>query len=74
MVSGDYMKNKPQTVQLKRSEDKLHVGTISSLTVTRYHMPKYNAFVCRGGVHGDVKYNRSKEKKNFSSILKEYNT
>lgn len=68
------MKQGPQPVQLKISEDKLHVGTISSLSVTRYHMPKYNAFVCKGGVHGDVKYNRSKEKKNFSGILKEYNT
>lgn len=67
------MKQGPQPVQLKRSEDKLHVGTISSLTVTRYLMPKYNAFVCRRGVHGDVKYNRSKERKNFSSFLKEYN-
>lgn len=68
------MKQGPQPVQLKRSEDKLYVGTISSLTVTRYHMPKYNAFVCRGGVHGDVKYNRLKERKNFSNLLKEYNT
>ena len=68
------MKQGPQPVQLKRSEDKLHVGTISSLTVTRYHMTKYNAFVCRGGVHGDVKYNRSKERKNFSKLLKEYDT
>ena len=67
------MKQGPQPVQLKRSEDKLHVGTISSLTVTRYHMPKYNAFVCRGSVHGDVKYNRSKERKDFSNLLKEYN-
>lgn len=68
------MKQGPQPVQLKRSEDRLHVGTISSLTVTRYRMPKYNAFVCRGGVHGDVKYNRSKERKNFFRILKEYET
>lgn len=68
------MKPRPQPVQLKRSKDKLHVDTISSLAVTRYHMPKYNAFVCRGGVHGDVKYNRSKERKNFFRILKEYET
>ena len=67
------MKQGPQPVQLKRSEDRLHVGTISSLAVTRYRMPKYNAFVCRGGVHGNVKYSRSKERKNFSSLLKEYN-
>lgn len=67
------MKQGPQQVQLKRSEDKLHVGTISSLAVTRYRMPKYNSFVCRGDVHGDVKYSRSKERKNFSNILKEYN-
>ena len=37
-------------------------------------MPKYNAFVCKGGVHGDVKYNRSKERKNFFRILKESET
>lgn len=67
------MKQGPQPVQLRRSEDKLHVGTISSLTVTMYRMPKYNSFVCRGGVHGDVKYNRSKERKDFSNLLKEYN-
>lgn len=68
------MKHRPQPVQLKRSKNKLHVGTISSLTVTRYHMPKYNGFVCRGGVHGNVKYSRAKERKNFSNLLKEYDT
>lgn len=67
------MKQGPQPVQLKRSEDKLHVGTISSLAVTRYNMPKYNAFVCKGGVHGDVKYNRSKERQDFSKFLREHN-
>lgn len=35
-------------------------------------MPKYNAFVCRGGIHGDTKYNRSKEKKNFYRFMKEH--
>lgn len=63
---------KPQPVQLKKSEDKLHVGTISSLAVTRYHMPKYNGFVCRGGPHGDLKYSRAKERKSFDKLLQEW--
>lgn len=62
-------KSKP--VQLKKTEDKLYVGTISSLSVTRYHMPKYNGFNIGNGIHGDVRYNRLKEQSRFKKYLKE---
>ena len=29
---------------------------------TRSKMPKYNAYACGAGVHGDVKYNRARQK------------
>lgn len=39
------MKNrKPVPVQMKKYEDKLHVGTIPVIAVTRYKIPKYNGF------------------------------
>lgn len=62
-------KSKP--VQLRKTEDKLYVGTISSLTVTRYHMPKYNGFRVGSGVHGDTQYNRRKEHSRFKKYLRE---
>lgn len=68
-MSRKYKKSAP--VQLRKTEDKLHVGTISSLAVTRFKMPKYNGFACRGGIHGDVKYSRLKEKNRFRKYLKE---
>ena len=30
---------------------------------TLYRMPKFNAHACGTGVHGDVKYNRAKQKR-----------
>ena len=62
-------KSKP--VQLKKTEDKLHVGTIGSLTVTRYRMPKYNGFNIGSGIHGYIRYNRLKEQSRFKKYLKE---
>lgn len=32
-------------------------------------MPKYNAHACGTGVHGDVKYNRAKEKRNWQQEM-----
>lgn len=54
---------KPQPVQMRKSEDKFHVGTIPRIVVTRYRIPKYNRFTCKAGPHGDTKYNRCKTKK-----------
>lgn len=43
---------------------------MDSLTNTLRQMPKYNAYQCRGGVHGDTKYNRCKEKKSLRALIK----
>ena len=34
-------------------------------------MPKYDAYVCRGGVHGDTSYNRRKDKRALRRQLAE---
>ena len=45
------MKNKKSVpVQIKKSEDKFHVGTIPGIKVTKYNIPKYNGFICKSGV------------------------
>ena len=62
---------KSAPVQIKKSEDKFHVGTISNIVVTRYKIPRYDGFVVRGGPHGDTRYNRRKEKNRFKMYLKE---
>ena len=39
------------------------VWTVSSVDATLNAMPRLNAYACGHGVHGDVKYNRSKAKR-----------
>lgn len=43
----------------------------SSEEVTLSKMPKYNPFGVGHGPHGDMKYSRQKNKKNFQRLLKE---
>lgn len=47
------------------------IVVMTSLEATRAQMPKYDGFVVRGGVHGDTKYNRRKEKRDFERQLDE---
>lgn len=39
--------------------------------VTLRHMPYIDGWVCRGGVHGDVGYNRNKEKRELRRRIDE---
>lgn len=48
-----------------------HVGTIDAMSVTRAHMPHYNGFQCRGGVHGDTSYNRRRTKRETAQLISE---
>ena len=36
---------------------------VSAEEATLHKMPRYNGFACGHGAHGDVKYNRSKQKR-----------
>lgn len=42
---------------------------MTGLEATLAQMPKYDGFAIRGGVHGDTKYNRRKEKADFKRQL-----
>ncbi|MGN0038392.1 MAG: hypothetical protein ACI36Y_04555, partial [Coriobacteriales bacterium] len=42
------------------------VWQVSALEATRLKKPRYNGWACGTGVHGDVKYNRAKEKRNWN--------
>lgn len=44
---------------------------MTSLEATRAQMPRYDGFVVRGGAHGDIRYNRRKEKEDFRRRLRE---
>lgn len=33
--------------------------------------PRYNGFACGHGAHGDIKYNRAKERRQFNAELKQ---
>lgn len=48
------------------------VGTISAKQVFDATKPRYNAWACGHGVHGDVKYNRNRENRNFRKDLNNY--
>lgn len=42
----------------------------SSEEATLDQMPRFNAHVCKTGAHGDVKYNRAKQKRNWQQEMK----
>lgn len=42
---------------------------ITSEQMFDFQKPKYNGFICRGGAHGDKKYNRRKEKDRWKKDL-----
>jgi hypothetical protein len=44
---------------------------IDSISATLMKMPQYNGYQCRGGIHGDTKYNRRKIKAETRRILYE---
>lgn len=44
---------------------------LSGIEVTRLKMPRFNGYLCRGGVHGDTKYVREHAKREASKIINE---
>lgn len=54
-----------------QGEGPMGVIHISALDATRMARPKYDGFVCRGGVHGDTKYNRRSFKAQTRRIIDE---
>lgn len=44
---------------------------MDGVDVTLRQMPCIDGWVCRGGVHGDVKYNRCKQKRDLRRRLDE---
>lgn len=47
------------------------VFTMTSEEATLSKMPKYNAFAGGYGTHGDSKYNRNKEKREFERRMRD---
>lgn len=47
------------------------VWHVSALEATRLSDPRYNGWVCGAGVHGDVKYNRAREKRQWTREVSE---
>ena len=43
------------------------ITILTSYEATRLAMPRYNAFACGHGPHGDVKYNRAYEKRKWNN-------
>lgn len=41
----------------------------SAEEATLAHMPKYNAYACGSGAHGDAKYNRARQKQAWRKEL-----
>lgn len=46
------------------------IWKLSSAEATLGAKPRYNGFACGYGVHGDVKFNRAKEKARFARAMK----
>ena len=46
----------------------------SAEEATLDRMPKYNAFACGTGAHGDAKYNRTKQKRAWQKELEQERT
>lgn len=46
------------------------VWKLSRVEATLQAKPRFNGFACGYGVHGDVKYNRAKERARFRDTIK----
>lgn len=47
------------------------IRILSSREATRLAMPRFNGFACGYGAHGNIKYNRAKEKSAWKKSLLE---
>jgi len=48
------------------------VWKLSRIEATLAAKPLYNGFSCGYGIHGDVKYNRAKERTKFQDLMDDY--
>ena len=56
----------------KKKTSKPKTGPVWHMTAeeaTLAHMPHFNAHACKTGAHGDVKYNRARQKRAWKSEL-----
>lgn len=50
----------------------IYIGTISAMDIYKMQKPRsYEVVTCRGGVHGDTKYNRRKTKAKTRRIIED---
>lgn len=61
--------HKKRIVKPRMDGDRIIIMT--ALEATRAARPKYDGFVCRGGIHGDTSYNRRKFKAETRRILRD---
>jgi hypothetical protein len=57
--------------QMFASDDPNVIMHIDSVRATLMNMPRYDGYVCRGGVHGDTSYNRRKVKSETRRLIRE---
>ena len=68
-MSRKHKRSMPATLPTKK--DSYHVGTIDAMTVTKARKPRFNGWVCRGGLHRDASYNRRRAKAEAARIIAE---
>ena len=68
-MSRKHKRSVPATLPTKK--DPYHVGTIDAITVAKARKPRFDGWVCRGGPHGDVSYNRRRAKAEAARIIAE---
>ena len=56
---------------MSKVKHNISVYHLSSEENTLLHMPKFNPFGIGHGIHGNTKYSRIKNKREFNRILKE---
>ena len=56
---------------MSKAKHNFNVYHLSAEENTLLQMPKYNPFGIGHGIHGDVKYSRSKKKRELKHLLKE---
>ena len=55
----------------RKKKKPVSCGVITAQQQFDANKPKYNAWVCRGGVHGDTSYNRRRAKTELRRIINE---
>lgn len=56
----------------RKSKKPIHVMTVTAEMQFQTNKPRYNAYACGHGVHGDTSYNRRRTKRETRALLAEY--